>query len=663
MIAPASRRIGKYIIRHKLGRGGMADVYLADDAELGATVALKIIEEAPDPDIKDSIAAERRGVHLQAHLAAVDPRVVKIFDAGDMDGYFYVAMEYVDGQDLAKLMDRGPLETGFAVDVAIAVAETLEHAHELQVAVDGRDIRGIVHGDIKPKNIRIDSHGQVRVLDFGIAKALSLSRKLTRNEFGSVPYASPERLDTGDVNFGSDLWSLAVMLYEMVTGLQPYSADTTERLEKMIRSRVPPPPAPDPCPDRLRRILIKAMAPDPEARYQSAREFAAELKAFCVGLPVKAENEDFDSTRRTYRPPAVDDETRRTEPDHETRRTTPRDEDDTRRTTAREEDDTRRTAPAVAPILPVTPKRRTGLKIAAGLGLVLITWMLISALSSMFLYRRGQHLARAIESEQLTDPNTIWQQWTELSDGNPSSILLHTPRKLVKQKLVAAADHVIDTYRTNSDKIVESNWKAARDNLAHALQVDPDETVRGKLRVTEGHIARIDAATHKSQAEYNDSVAKFTEAEHLLPKSPDPELGLAPVYVYGLKDVDKARAVLDEATERGFSLGPREKSELADGYRERADRTYWESRNVRGLPQEKEEITRAKDDYEQALALYQEIAPWGGANTSIAKMQPSIESVYTRLDELEGDTEPTGEHKGHLPKFLAPLFRRLKIIK
>ena len=106
----------------------------------------------------------------------------------------------------------------------------------------------MVHGDIKPKNIRIDARGEVRVLDFGIAKALSMSRRLTRNEFGSVPYASPERLDSGDVNIGSDLWSLAVMLYEMVTGMQPYQAVSTERLERMISSRIAPPPAPDPCP-------------------------------------------------------------------------------------------------------------------------------------------------------------------------------------------------------------------------------------------------------------------------------------------------------------------------------------------------------------------------------------------------------------------------------
>ena len=96
-------------------------------------------------------------------------------------------------------MRRGPLALGFATEVAIAVAKTLENAHNLRVAIDGKEFRGVVHGDIKPKNIRIDARGEVRVLDFGIAKALSLSRRLTRNEFGSVPYASPERLDFGEV--------------------------------------------------------------------------------------------------------------------------------------------------------------------------------------------------------------------------------------------------------------------------------------------------------------------------------------------------------------------------------------------------------------------------------------------------------------------------------
>src|ERR1035438_2641356 len=117
MIAPADRHIGKYEIRQKLGRGGMADGYLAQDTELGCQVALKIIERAPDADTRDSIEAERRGAVLQARLAEIDPRVVKVYDAGDLSHYFYVAMEYIDGQDLAELMRHGRLEVEFSTDV------------------------------------------------------------------------------------------------------------------------------------------------------------------------------------------------------------------------------------------------------------------------------------------------------------------------------------------------------------------------------------------------------------------------------------------------------------------------------------------------------------------------------------------------------------------
>src|SRR5271165_6711869 len=172
MIAPASRKLGKYEIRRKLGRGGMADVYLAQDTESGQIVALKLIEHSNDADTRASIEAEMRGATLQARLADIDSRVVRVYGAGDLEGFFHVAMEYVDGQDLSELMRHGKLEIEFATDVAMAVAQTLDHAHKLETAIAGKEIQGIVHGDIKPKNIRIDAHGQARVLDFGIAKAL-----------------------------------------------------------------------------------------------------------------------------------------------------------------------------------------------------------------------------------------------------------------------------------------------------------------------------------------------------------------------------------------------------------------------------------------------------------------------------------------------------------
>jgi len=637
MIAPASRKLGKYEIRQKLGRGGMADVYLAQDTESGQTVALKLIEHSTDADTRDAIAAEMRGAVLQERLAAVDPRVVRVYDAGDVDGFFFVAMEYVDGQDLAELMRRGPLHMEFAADVAAAVAHTLENAHQLEATIDGKNICGMVHGDIKPKNIRIDARGEVRVLDFGIAKALSLSRRLTRNEFGSVPYASPERLETGTVDAGSDLWSLAVMLYEMATGMQPYHADSTERLERMIRSRIPPPPAPDPCPEALRRILMKALASAPEARYQTAREFEEDLQAFQKGEPVKAAGEDLDATRRTFRP----------------------DRDETRRTveSAADEAPTRKSSTplaAKAVPAPVEPEKTPaehgelfywGMRALAAFVLIAMVAVAWEAVSDYRLYQRGKEFEHDVAAEQITDPNQIWDRWAELSQGRSSSPFLRSPRRAVAQKFVAAADHVIDTYRNNeAQPVYEADWQRARAMLLHALSADPeDKVVHGKLRLAEGHLARINGTSHKSAAELNDAVEKFVEAQQYMPQSPDPALGLARVYVYGLKDIDRAAQAFAQAESHGYKLGNREKSQLADGYRERADRLWWDSRNVRGLPQEKDQVQRAADDYKRALDLYQQSAPYGNATVRIGQVESSLESVNFRLAAIEQEGQGTAE--------------------
>jgi len=647
MIAPASRKLGKYEILRKLGRGGMADVYLAQDTEADRTVALKLIEHSADADSRDAIEAERRGAELQARLAAVESHVVGVFEYGDVESFFFVAMEYIDGQDLAELMRHGPLENEFAADAAIAVAETLENAHNFQTTIGGKSFHSIVHGDIKPKNVRIDAHGEVRVLDFGIAKALSLSRRLTRNEFGSVPYASPERLDSGDVNAQSDLWSLAVMLYEMLTGMTPYYAESTERLERMIRSRIPPPPAPDPCPDPLRRILMKALANDPAVRYHTARDFANDLILFRTGGPIVAPSaapvtapsaatgapaSDPDATRRTTRRP----------PDPSSGRLFGQ------LPSQLPNDDTRRTAPpAPAPLTQAWPipgssklRPRSGFfhtvkRVVAALAVGCV----LAGGSSMYSWFRlrdaGHGLAREIKSEQLTDPDQMWTKWTELSKTDPSSSALWGVRNLVDQKFRDAANTVIARYRNDTQAVYEKDWERAQALLSHALAVNPDdETARGEYRLCEGQIARIEGLRHHDSAQLTLSAEKFNQAQQLLPKSPDPQLGLALVYIYGLKDVDKADAALQQAARYGYQLGNREKAQLADGYRDRADRLFWDSRNIRGLPQEKDQISRAAGDYQQALNLYQSIVPYGNSNVQIKRVQASLDSANTRLQEV-----------------------------
>jgi tetratricopeptide (TPR) repeat protein len=626
MIAPA-RNLGKYEIRQKLGRGGMADVYLALDTALGHPVALKIIEHADDADTRDSIEAERRGAELQSQLAAVDAHVARIYETGDLESYFYVAMEYVEGQDLSEQMRSNgrpqPFPVDSAVDVAIAVAGTLESAHSLEVTLAGKSFRGIVHGDIKPKNIRIDTRGQVRVLDFGIAKALSLSRKLTRNEFGSVPYSSPERLVAGEVDFQSDLWSLAVMLYEMVTGLQPYQADTTERLERMIRSRIPPPPAPDPCPEPLRRVLVKAMMPEPELRYPGAREFADDLIMFRAGGPVRAMAEDLDATRRTAPRPNEADETRRTAP---------------AAALAKPPDGVLNWPPKAVPVR--KPRGRGARRALLYLFLAVLVFAGLVSLNGYLLYKRGQKLETAIETEQVTSPAEIWTRWTELSKDNPSSLSLTGARQAVKQRLVEAADRVISSYR-NTGAVYENGWKGAHDELMHALSLGPDESVRGKLRLAEGHLARITGETRHRQADLNDALEKFSEAERLLPGSPDPPLAEARLELQSLQDFDRAYSALQLAEKRGYA-GKSERGELANAYRDRANREFWSSRDVRDLPQEKDLVARARDDYQRSMDLYRSIVPYGDSVASIQSVQESLDSVNFRLNTIEHPpAEPT----------------------
>jgi tetratricopeptide (TPR) repeat protein len=199
---------------------------------------------------------------------------------------------------------------------------------------------------------------------------------------------------------------------------------------------------------------------------------------------------------------------------------------------------------------------------------------------------------------------------------------------------------VIALFRNGEAQPVK-DWEHARVLLAEALSLDPDDTVRGELRLCEGHIARIGGIYRHDGKDLVTAVERFNEAQHLMPRSPDPQLGLAQLYVYGMKDLDKAYDALREAQKLGHPLGNRERQQLADGYLDRADQLFADAQNVRDLPQEKDQIDRAAADYNRALELYQGIAPYGHATRSAARVETSLQGVKVRLDQIAaGGTPP-----------------------
>src|SRR5580658_10307098 len=270
---------GRYEIIRKLAGGGMGRVFLAYDPVLNRQVGLKLIDAGGDRDSIDVVAAERRGAILQDQLAKREQsgRVAQIFDVGDRDGYFYIAMEYIEGEDLSELFANGPMDPQRAVDIALDILDVLVKAHTFQTVIEARAHRGIIHGDITPRNIRITPAGQVKVLDFGIAKAVSMTRSLTFNQFGSIPYSSPERLQTGDMDARSDVWSVAIVLFEMLTGKAYFEAEASQRLEWMIRNYRALQPSIAALPGGLREILSRALDPDLNRRFISAAAFRAAL--------------------------------------------------------------------------------------------------------------------------------------------------------------------------------------------------------------------------------------------------------------------------------------------------------------------------------------------------------------------------------------------------
>lgn len=274
----------RYEIHRRLARGGMAQVYLARDRSLDRPVAVKelVPEFAADPSFVERFRREAQAAANLSH-----PNVVGVYDWGAQDGTYFIVMEYVDGPSLSRVLRAdGPFHPRRAAEIATEVAAGLGFAHS----------RGVVHRDVKPGNVLLTRSGQAKVTDFGIARALSSpDEDLTQagSVMGTATYFSPEQAQGLAVDPRSDLYSLGVVLYELVTGRPPFTGDTPLAIAYKHVQDEPAPPSSliSGLPASLEAIIMKLMSKRPDDRYSTAEDLRADLNRFLAGEPTMAERE------------------------------------------------------------------------------------------------------------------------------------------------------------------------------------------------------------------------------------------------------------------------------------------------------------------------------------------------------------------------------------
>ncbi|MDZ4655109.1 MAG: Stk1 family PASTA domain-containing Ser/Thr kinase [Coriobacteriia bacterium] len=268
----------RYRVTERIGSGGMAEVYKAQDEVLGRTVAVKVLHEryAAEPNF---VARFRQEAQAAANLQ--HPNIVNIYDWGREDETYYIVMEYVKGTDLKTIVQQqGPLDPIRAAEYAVQACSALAEAH-------GYDV---IHRDIKPHNIVITPDGAVKVMDFGIARAGNTSMTQTGSVLGTAQYISPEQAQGRPLGPSSDLYSLGITLYELVTGYPPFDADTpvAVALKQVNELAVPVRQVRPEVPSSLEAVIMRALRKDPSERYVSAKEMRTDLKRVVSGEPLGA---------------------------------------------------------------------------------------------------------------------------------------------------------------------------------------------------------------------------------------------------------------------------------------------------------------------------------------------------------------------------------------
>jgi serine/threonine-protein kinase len=578
----------QYSIGHLIASGHFGVVYQAKHLPTGRDVALKLVPlQGQDSDEK--VAAERHGAVLQQRFGLTHGNLVpEVFEHQTIVPFYAIAMELVRGRQLTTLIAEGPIPPVRAADIALAIARFLEQAHQFETDIEGQHYGLIVHADLKPDHILLLEDGSIRVLDFGIAKALAARTLVTTNKWGSVQYASPERLQSdGHVNEHADFWSLGVMLFEMLAGFRPYrryehNASLLDNAIRRQEAREGLPPATDPA---LAGIVQKLLAPQIERRYSTADAIADDLDAFLRGAPTVAGLEHAQASQETVRLAAGHAGAPRrpqsvpTEPLPQAA-----------------------AAPAApAPVVPTTPLQRPPVPQSrltrAGRVFALVFGVGIMASEGMALIRAEQLLAQ-VPAFDISDLENVRREYRRIDAWTPIGLGEARVDRALTARMVELADRTILEYRAEAPALAKAQWEQASACLLFATEISPsDSTVAGRRAYVHGHLARIGER-------YDEAIRDFRTASRLMPRSPDPHLGLATIYAYNSPDLDGFSQAIRDAEARGYTSGRRVRIWTGDLHLTLGDRARAEAKRLNGA-ERIEQLQLAADDYRKCIASFE----------------------------------------------------------
>jgi serine/threonine protein kinase len=635
-MATVYNQIGEFQILENLGKR----VYRARDHETGQIVAVKLI--LLHSIELDELYIEQDGAALQQMLS--DKHIPKVYKSKTVDNHLCISMEMIEGQDLTQLIENS-ISSQEAVRLAIEICKALQVAHNFNQVFKGKFCKSIIHGDIKPQNIRVTPGGEVKILDFGIAKVLSETKNVTTNAFGTTPYCSPERIREGwQVDIQADLWSVGVVLWEMLCGKRPFQGKDS-RLERNIVDGIFANELPEDCPPALKFIVNKMLALNVEDRYVNAEEVIADLQAFQEKRITIAERETIDVDTHTRRTMEVDSTAR------------------TRRTGNLETINYKNSSTQVKDIsqerkLPDTLQtwatrenlRKIIIGAASLMAVILIT---ILFLHERGIYKDSEGLAQRITPLRVMKKDDVDKISTQLQDIYLNYDQLHKSSKLpwvslkpikqlLKEKFISVSEWVMDEFRTNNrPSSRETEWKRSKDCLETSLKIDDtDKTVQAYVAYCEGQLMRISGEDQESRKSgsgrerFNAAVVNFKRAIELKDKWVDPHLGLAIIYAYRLKDFDRATGAIDSVRKLDGE-SKRVKALQADIYKIRALNYKKDAKQTSDSETEKDLLNKARADFEQALSIYRTISDFGDARSSIRDIESWNQEIDARLDEIE----------------------------